>query len=180
VKILDMGLSRFNNNEKEESVLTKDVLGTLDYLAPEQAYDSHTVDVRADIYSLGGSLYYLLTGQSPLVTETLDPRALAQKANEPKPLRELRPEAPAALIAIVEKMMAHDPRKRFPTPADVADALVPWADPATLLDNPPPSRPSRLSGIHASKPAGLRWTLIAVGLLAALAIGVALWLALRP
>jgi serine/threonine protein kinase len=181
VKILDMGLSRFNNNEKEESVLTKDVLGTLDYLAPEQAYDSHTVDVRADIYSLGGSLYYLLTGQSPLATEndTLDPRVLAQKANQPKPLRELRPELPAALIAIVEKMMAPDPRKRFPTPADVADALLPWADPATIRDEVPPSRRSRLAGIHSDRRPPWRWAVIALCLLAALAIGVALWLALR-
>jgi serine/threonine protein kinase len=177
VKILDMGLARFGNDE--ESVLTKDVLGTLDYLAPEQAYDSHTVDVRADIYSLGGSLYYLLTGQSPLATDTLDPRVLAQQANRPQPLRVLRPEVPAPLGAIVEKMMAHDPRKRFPTPAAVADALLPWADPSTVLDDRPRS-PRRIGPAGRSRqPWTLRWALICIGLLAALGLGAALWLALR-
>lgn len=178
VKILDMGLSLFANDE--ESVLTKEVLGTLDYLAPEQAYDSHTVDVRADIYALGGSLYYLLTGHSPLVSDTLDPRVLAQQANRPRPLRELRPEVPAPLVALVEKMLAHDPRKRFATPAAVAAALLPWADPATVRDEPSTSTPPR---VHPARPSGqrsmLRWALIGVGVLAAVGIGVALWLALR-
>src|SRR5205807_3642974 len=67
VKILDMGLARFFNDE--EDMLTKkydeNVLGTADYLAPEQADDSHTVDVRADIYSLGGTFYFLLTARTP-------------------------------------------------------------------------------------------------------------------
>src|SRR5262249_56299892 len=88
IKILDMGLSRFHNDE--DSVLTKDVVGTLDYLAPEQARDSHTVDIRADIYSLGGTFYYLLTGRSPLVGDTLDPRKIAQEKCKPPSIDQLR------------------------------------------------------------------------------------------
>ncbi|MBY0522843.1 MAG: serine/threonine protein kinase [Gemmataceae bacterium] len=133
VKILDMGLSRFSGGD-EDSVLTKDVLGTIDYLAPEQARDSHAVDIRADIYSLGGAFYFLLTGQTPLDKMALDPRLLA-KGHTPRSVRLLRPEVPEALAAILSKMMAAAPEHRFQTPMEVANALDPW----TRIAIPPPT-----------------------------------------
>jgi serine/threonine protein kinase len=190
VKILDMGLSRFYNDE--ESVLTKDVLGTLDYLAPEQARDSHTVDIRADIYSLGGTFYYLLTGQSPLATDSLDPKTLATEARRPRPIRELRAGVAETLVAIVDRMMAHDPERRFPNPAAVATALHHW----TAGTTPPPEpesdghrQPTPAPLPRLKLPAGaiapemercyaLPWALIGGSLLLAIGIVIVWWLAL--
>jgi serine/threonine protein kinase len=192
VKILDMGLSRFCN--AEESVLTRDVLGTLDYLAPEQAADSHTVDIRADIYSLGGTFYYLLTGQSPLNTDTLDPVAIARKANRPKPIRDLRPEVPESLVAIIDRMMASDPQKRFPNPASLANALRLWKEgvPVPPLEDdvptvPPPPRSRPLPPIQVPSSnhqpersrSKLPYLIVLAGcLLLAVGVGLAIWLIL--
>ncbi len=177
VKILDMGLSRFYNDE--DSVLTKDVLGTLDYLAPEQAEDSHTVDTRADIYSLGGTFYYLLTGQSPLTGDTLDPQAIAQHAKRRRPIRELRPDVPETLASIVNRMMAVDPQQRFPNPASVANALTLWQQGVAVPEpEPPPPGPqpkAMAPRAAAAKQPSVRWAVLC-GLLLALGIGAILWL----
>lgn len=134
VKILDMGLALFSANN-EDSVLTKDVLGTLDYVAPEQARDSHNVDIRADIYSLGGALYFLLTAKMPLDTDGLE-RVLQGKAvMSPRPIRTVRRNIPEALADVVARMMAHGPEHRYQTPRDVAQALAPW----TQKPIPPPT-----------------------------------------
>jgi serine/threonine protein kinase len=122
VKILDMGLSRFDH--MDESVLTRDVLGTLDYLAPEQARDSHTVDIRADIYSLGGTFYFLLTGNTPFGSGRLDPQLIAQQAMGLPPIRSLRSDVPEEVAGIITRMMAHDPGRRYQKPSEVADALA--------------------------------------------------------
>jgi serine/threonine protein kinase len=145
VKILDMGLARFFNDD--EDILTKKfdeaVLGTADYLAPEQAIDSHEVDIRADIYSLGATFYYLLTGKTPFPEGTIAQKLLWHQTRKPRPVREMRPELPAALDAIVLKMMAKDPAQRYQTPADVADALAPFT--AAPIEAPPESEMPRLS-----------------------------------
>src|SRR5208282_98850 len=114
VKILDMGLSRFDGDEN--SVLTKDVLGTLDYLAPEQARDSHRVDIRADIYSLGGTFYYLLTASPPFGKEQLDPLHIGQQTLSVPPVRKLRPDVPAPLADLVGRMLNPDPKRRPQVP----------------------------------------------------------------
>src|SRR5437868_9184437 len=118
VKILDMGLARFFHDE--EDILTKkydeNVLGTADYLAPEQALDSHTVDIRADIYSLGATFYYCLTGRSPFNEGTIAQKLIWHQTRQPKSVRSLRPEIPEAIEALVEKMMAKDRNQRFQTP----------------------------------------------------------------
>ena len=89
VKILDMGLARFFNDE--EDVLTKkydeSVLGTADYLAPEQALDSHSVDIRADIYSLGATFYFCLTGRTPFHEGTVAQKLIWHQTRQPKPIR---------------------------------------------------------------------------------------------
>src|SRR5580692_7697628 len=124
VKILDMGLARFFHDE--DDVLTKkydeNVLGTADYLAPEQALDSHSVDIRADIYSLGATFYYTLTGRTPFAEGTIAQKLIWHQTRQPKAIRTLRPEVPEGLVAVIEKMMAKDPGQRFSTPQAVAEA----------------------------------------------------------
>src|SRR5205085_9868735 len=127
VKILDMGLARFFRDEQD--VLTKKydetVLGTADYLAPEQATDSHTVDIRADIYGLGCTFYFTLTGRPPFPEGSVAQKLIWHQSKQPTPIRELRPDVPAAVVAVVEKMMAKDPAARYQTPAELAAALDP-------------------------------------------------------
>src|SRR5438067_4355603 len=121
VKILDMGLARFCHDE--EDILTKkydeNVLGTADYLAPEQALDSHTVDIRADIYSLGATFYYLLTGSAPFPEGSVAQKLIWHQNRPPRPIKSLRPEVPDELVAVIEKMMAQDPCRRYPSPSEV-------------------------------------------------------------
>src|SRR5437762_10838647 len=108
VKILDLGLARFFNDD--EDLLTKkydeSVLGTADYLAPEQAVDSHTVDGRADIYSLGATFYFLLSGQPPFAEGTVAQKLLWHQSKNPKAAREVRPQVPEAVAKVVAGMMA--------------------------------------------------------------------------
>ena len=93
VKILDMGLARFFHDE--EDILTKkydeNVLGTADYLAPEQALDSHAVDIRADIYSLGATFYFCLTGRTPFAEGTVAQKLIWHQTRQPKPIRDAAP-----------------------------------------------------------------------------------------
>lgn len=128
VKILDMGLARFFNDE--DDVLTKkfdeNVLGTADYLAPEQAQDSHTVDIRADIYSLGATFYFLLTGRTIFGEGTVAQKLMWHMSRQPKPVTEFRAEVPASLAAVVAKMLHKDPNQRYQTAGEVAAALEPF------------------------------------------------------
>ncbi len=137
VKILDMGLARFFNDD--DDMLTRkfdeNVLGTADYLAPEQAIDSHTVDVRADIYSLGATFYFMLTGRTPFGDGTVAQKLLWHQNRQPKPVTEFRTEVPPALAAVIAKMMAKELGQRYQTPAEVAQALEPYTQEAI---GPPP------------------------------------------
>lgn len=129
VKILDMGLARFFD-DREENPLTvahdEKVLGTADYLAPEQALDSHSVDQRADIYSLGCSLYFLLTGNPPFTEGTLAQRLMWHQIKSFPPLTEARLDCPASLMALLNKMVEKKPEDRFQTAAEVAEACRNW------------------------------------------------------
>lgn len=124
VKVFDMGLAKVFGDE--QTILTKRVVGTADFIAPEQTYDSHRVDIRADIYGLGLTFYFLLTGQIPFGTGTVVQKILAQRTKEPESLTSLRPEVPAFLGAVVERMIAKDPDFRYQTPAEVIEALATW------------------------------------------------------
>lgn len=128
VKLLDLGLARFTDDERGSLTIAYDenVLGTADYLAPEQAVDSHRVDHRADIYSLGCTLYYLLTGHPPFCEGTLAQRIMKHQREAPPSIRDERPDAPEDLVAICLKMMAKKPSARYQTAAEVAQALRLW------------------------------------------------------
>ncbi len=145
VKILDMGLARFFHDE--EDILTKkydeNVLGTADYLAPEQALDSHGVDIRADIYSLGATFYFCLTGRTPFTEGTVAQKLIWHQTRQPKPIKQTRPEVPDELAALIERMMSKDPAQRPQTPQEVADALAPFTQ--TPIGPPPEDEMPRLS-----------------------------------
>jgi uncharacterized protein (TIGR03067 family) len=129
VKILDFGLAVLTDVNRVGDGLTAEnvVLGTPDYIAPEQAEDSRAADIRSDIYSLGCTLYHLLTGQVPFPGDSVLRKLDAHRQREPKPIRTIRPEVPIELAAIVARMMAKSPADRYQTPAEVAAALAPFA-----------------------------------------------------
>ncbi len=121
VKILDFGLARLCRRRHTEAHA---MLGSVDYMAPEQARDARSVDIRADIYGLGGTLYWLLTGDKPFpgdrpVIEEL----LARQRESPLPLQQARSDIPPQLDSLVAQMMALEPGGRYPTPAAVMSAL---------------------------------------------------------
>jgi serine/threonine protein kinase len=136
VKILDFGLARFESEEDEAKNrrLTQfgKILGTIDYIAPEQAADSRTADIRADIYSLGCTLYTLLTGEPAFAGDDVVTKLIARSEKEPPGLCTLRHDAPVDLEAVVKKMMARRPEDRFQTPADAAMALQPFTPAPTV------------------------------------------------
>jgi hypothetical protein len=104
------------------------VLGTVDYIAPEQALNSHAVDIRADIYSLGATLYSLVTGKPPFEGRTMSQKLMAHQMKESPLLHTVRPEVPPELSAVVATMMAKKPEDRYQDPAEVLAALAPWED----------------------------------------------------
>ncbi|MCC9606475.1 protein kinase [Blastopirellula sp. JC732] len=131
IKILDFGLARLAENETGDGRLTEDfaTLGTPDYIAPEQAHDSKSADIRSDIYSLGCTLYFLLAGQVPFPKGTSLDKVISHSERQPTPLIQLRPDVPPEVANIVERMMAKDPAERFQTPAEVVEALRPFGRP---------------------------------------------------
>lgn len=130
VKLLDFGLALLEKDEDEFSLAMisgQDCVGTADYIAPEQTLDSFTVDSRADIYSLGCTLYAALTGAVPFPAETVSQKLRAHRSRDPRSIRDFRPEVPVEVEAIVKKMMARELNDRFQTAADVAKALAPYS-----------------------------------------------------
>jgi hypothetical protein len=128
VKVLDMGLALFFREEADD--LTRKqapgAMGTADYMAPEQAQDSHAVDARADIYSLGATFYFLLRGRSPFKRGAARPKVVP--ADQPfPPLREFRSDLPEGLVGVIDRMLARNPAERYQSAAEVAVALAPWA-----------------------------------------------------
>jgi serine/threonine protein kinase len=101
------------------------VVGTADYMAPEQWMNAHKVDVRADLYALGGTLYYLLTGQVPFPGAESMEKMLKHHLDEPTPVERLRPGVAPLVLTTLRRLMAKKPEHRFQQPADVIEALKP-------------------------------------------------------
>ncbi|MBR2586468.1 MAG: serine/threonine protein kinase [Thermoguttaceae bacterium] len=130
VKLLDLGLALLDENifthSNSSSIADDKILGTADYLAPEQAINSHSVDARADIYSLGCTLYFCLTGHAPFPTGTIPQRLLAHQRQQPASIFVDRPDAPQDLVKICEKMMAKNPDDRYQSAQEVSEVLSRW------------------------------------------------------
>ena len=126
IKVLDFGLAKVQSEEAVDGGLTREgqMLGTPDYIAPEQISDARLADIRADIYSLGCTFYFLLTGAPPFKGKSLYDILQAHYSMEATPLNLKRPEVPVELAAVVAKMMAKDPKRRFHEPKEVAQALT--------------------------------------------------------
>jgi WD40 repeat protein len=129
VKILDFGLAKATREQEEKGHdLTGSgmMMGTPAYVAPEQARDAASADIRADIYSLGCTLYFLLAGRPPFQGKSVYDLINAHHLKEATPLRELRDDVPAEVAAVVTRMMAKEPAQRYQKPAEVAMALRPF------------------------------------------------------
>lgn len=137
-KILDMGLARFYHSDDDMLTLKydeKSVLGTADYVAPEQTVNSHEVDVRADIYSLGATFYFLLAGHPPFPDGTIAQKLISHQTRTPTPIRQLRAEVPEGIARVLELMLAKSIEDRFQTPEEVYSALLPFVQ--TQIAPPP-------------------------------------------
>lgn len=129
VKLTDFGLARIARDRPDadgELTHSGEIMGTIDYIAPEQARSTKSADIRADIFSLGCTLFRLLTGQHAFAGETLMEKLAARFEHVAPPVNSLRSEIPGRLTLIVARMLARDPAERFATPGEVADALAPF------------------------------------------------------
>jgi serine/threonine protein kinase len=132
VKMLDLGLARLCDEGSSARPLTEpgQIMGTVDYMAPEQAFGRHPVDIRADIYSLGCTLYHLLAGRAPFSGpeyESPMSKLLAHAQAPALPIRELRCEVPQELASLIDCLMAKNPKDRFSEPSKLVDGLTAFA-----------------------------------------------------
>jgi serine/threonine-protein kinase len=152
IKISDFGLARLHAPETSPSapnhagtilVRQNTVTGTPDFLSPEQARDLHQADIRSDLYSLGCTFYYLLTGRVVFPGGTAVEKLVCHSVEKPTPIAELRPDVPAAVAEIVQRLLAKRPEERYQTPTELATALEPYAvgGPTPWASAPPPSSP---------------------------------------
>ena len=115
-------------------------LGTFDYISPEQARDPRIADVRSDIYSLGCTLFFMLTGRPPFPEGTVLQKLLQHQGDEPPEVRTLRPDVPEELSRVMRKMMAKDPRNRYASSAELTTELLAQADELGLRPISPTSK----------------------------------------
>ena len=155
LKILDLGLARLRSGKVTQLTAAGGVMGTPDYMAPEQWDDSTGVNIRADIYSLGCTLFYLVTGEPPYGGESCDTlgKKLKAHANAPIPSASARrPGCPKMLDSILRRMLAKKPDDRFASPAALAEAVGACADAAELATLVPPKKIADGSGTSFTPP----------------------------
>jgi serine/threonine protein kinase len=135
VKILDFGLARLyepitSKPENQDSLpaAEQQVMGTPDYLSPEQARDVHSVDIRSDLYSLGCTMYFLLTGRVPFPGGSPLDKLVRHVSDEAPMVHTVRGDVPLEVSALVARLMAKDPADRFQTPAELAQSLAAFAE----------------------------------------------------
>jgi serine/threonine protein kinase len=138
VKILDFGLARLHGSATpapsspgDSQSADNQVMGTPDFIAPEQAKNPRQTDIRSDIYSLGCTMYFLLAGQVPFPGGNVLEKVMRHAKELPPPLHELRADIPETLSDIVMRMIAKLPDHRFQIPAEVVEALMPFCQLAT-------------------------------------------------
>jgi serine/threonine protein kinase len=177
VKVLDFGLAKPAAGEADTSLTGLDrMLGTPDYVAPEQITDAQSADTRADVYSLGATLFYLLIGRPPFRAGSVYELLRKHKEEAPPSARTDRPDVPPGLDAVIRKMLAKDPVARYQTPAAVARALAPYTKSARPTAAGSTVRPGVTTPNGALLPEprrSRRWVLVAagIGLLAAALLG---------
>jgi serine/threonine protein kinase len=169
VKILDMGLARIADSADAEksATMTREgtVMGTPDYMAPEQAISAHAADIRSDLYSLGCTSYFLLAGKPPFSGGTLMQKLISHREQPPPLLEAIRPDVPGEVARVVYRLLAKDPAERYQSPQELATALANYADLAkgaplrqTTGPSTAPERVTALPGDTAvpgdSEPAG--------------------------
>ena len=204
VKVVDLGVARFQADGPRDPAAepgrltgTGQMIGTPDYIAPEQALDGHRADIRSDLYSLGCTLYHLLAGRPPFSDKEHDShtaKVIAHVQTPPPEIRSRRADVPEALAAVVRRLLAKDPAQRYATPELLALALEPFAAGSELAklhaeyrrvasDGTPPDAETRAYHSQTFAPATVtrrrRRALAALVVLLSLGIGAAVWLA-RP
>jgi WD40 repeat protein/serine/threonine protein kinase len=166
VKLLDLGLARIRGAGPDGRALATVTqigifIGTPDFVAPEQAVNSRDVDIRADLYSLGCTYYFLLTGLVPFPGESVMEKLIKHKTEEPIRLETIRPDVPRGVAGIVRKLMAKNPAERYQTPIELVDVLQPFCKESLLSAarlsgsrvRPRPERPRRSSPSPRPAPA---------------------------
>ncbi len=125
IKILDMGLARTAEVVDTQASITRAgaMIGTPDFIAPEQALDASSVDIRADLYSLGGTMYFLLTGRVPFPGSSVIEKLLKHQHAELEPIERYRRDVPTDLLHIIRRLMSKSPADRFQNPSELIDAL---------------------------------------------------------
>jgi serine/threonine-protein kinase len=128
LKVVDFGLALLPGADDDIAGDRHSILGTPDYLSPEQARDLRSVDIRSDLYGLGCTFYYLLTGQVPFPGGTALEKLARHAADEPVPVEEIRPIVPDTIASAVRRLMRKDPAGRFPNPRAFAEVVEKFAE----------------------------------------------------
>jgi serine/threonine protein kinase len=153
VKILDMGLASYDDESGEQLTQPGQMLGTVDYMSPEQATDARNADQRADIYSLGCTMYRLLTGQVPYAAKNAVLKAIAHAQSPIPALRSIRADVPESLELAYQRMVAKSPAARFPSMTAVIEALEACRQGPPDIQGPPDMRsPPAVAGSPAAPP----------------------------
>jgi tRNA A-37 threonylcarbamoyl transferase component Bud32 len=175
VKVLDFGLAKVRAERAagQHATGADVVLGTPEYMAPEQALNTKDADIRADLYALGCTLFHLLTGRPPFAGDTPLAVVMAQMQAAPPAVETLRPDVPPELADLVRRMLTKDPARRPQTPKEVADALAQFTKPARAA-TPPPASPPPAAPTPTPRPRR-RWLVPAAVATALLFAGAGLW-----